>query len=34
MDEFDLIRKYFVPIASVESQFLSNDGAAFKPKVI
>ena len=33
MDEFDLIRKYFVPIASVESQFLSNDGAAFKPKV-
>ena len=33
MDEFDLIRKYFVPISSVESQFLSNDGAVFKPKM-
>ncbi len=33
MDEFDLIRKYLVPIASIESQFLSNDGAVFKPKI-
>ena len=32
MDEFDLIKKYFVPISSIESQFLSNDGAVFKPK--
>ena len=32
MDEFDLIRKYLVPISSAESQFLSNDGAVFKPK--
>ncbi|MDC3063249.1 thiamine-phosphate kinase, partial [Alphaproteobacteria bacterium] len=32
MDEFDLIRKYLVPISSIESQFLSNDGAVFKPK--
>ena len=33
MDEFDLIRKYLVPISSTESQFLSNDGAVFKPKI-
>ena len=33
MDEFDLIRKYLVPISSIESQFLSNDGAVFKPKI-
>ena len=33
MDEFDLIRKYLVPISSIESQFLSNDGAIFKPKI-
>ena len=33
MDEFDLIKKYFVPISSVESQYLSNDGAVFKPKI-
>ena len=33
MDEFDLIKKYLVPISSVESQFLSNDGAVFKPKM-
>ncbi len=33
MDEFDLIKKYFVPISSNESQFLSNDGAVFKPKL-
>ena len=26
MDEFDLIKKYFVPISSIESQNLSNDG--------
>ena len=32
MDEFDLIKKYFVPISSIESQNLSNDGAVFKPK--
>ena len=32
MDEFDLIKKYFVPISSIESQYLSNDGAVFKPK--
>ena len=32
MDEFDLIKKYFVPISSIESQSLSNDGAVFKPK--
>ena len=32
MDEFDLIRKYLMPISSAESQFLSNDGAVFKPK--
>ena len=32
MDEFDLIKKYFVPISSIESQKLSNDGAVFKPK--
>ena len=32
MDEFDLIKKYFVPISSIESQFLSNDAAVFKPK--
>ena len=32
MDEFDLIKKYFVPISSTESQNLSNDGAVFKPK--
>ena len=32
MDEFDLIKKYFVPISSNESQSLSNDGAVFKPK--
>ena len=25
MDEFDLIKKYFVPISSIESQNLSND---------
>ena len=33
MDEFDLIRKYLVPISSTESQFLSNDAAVFKPKM-
>ena len=33
MDEFDLIRKYLMPISSFESQFLSNDGAVFKPKI-
>ena len=32
MNEFDLIKKYFVPISSIESQSLSNDGAFFKPK--
>ena len=32
MDEFDLIKKYFVPISSIESQNLSDDGAVFKPK--
>ena len=32
MDEFDLLKKYFVPISSIESQSLSNDGAVFKPK--
>ena len=32
MDEFDLIQRYFVPISSIESQSLSNDGAVFKPK--
>ena len=32
MDEFELIRKYLMPISSAESQFLSNDGAVFKPK--
>ena len=32
MDEFDLIKKYFAPISSIESQNLSNDGAVFKPK--
>ena len=32
MDEFDLIKEYFVPISSIESQYLSNDGAVFKPK--
>jgi thiamine-monophosphate kinase len=32
MDEFDLIKKYFVPISSIESQNLCNDGAVFKPK--
>ena len=32
MDEFDLIKKYFAPISSTESQNLSNDGAVFKPK--
>ena len=32
MDEFDLIKKYFVPISSIEGQSLSNDGAVFKPK--
>ena len=32
MNEFELIREYFVPISSFESQFLSNDGAVFKPK--
>ena len=32
MDEFDLIQRYFVPISSIESQYLSNDGAVFKPK--
>ncbi len=33
MDEFDLIKKYLAPISSVESQFLMNDGAVFKPKI-
>ena len=33
MDEFDLIKKYLVPISSIEGQFLSNDGAVFKPKI-
>ena len=33
MDEFELIRKYFAPISSIESQFLSNDAAIFKPKI-
>ena len=33
MDEFDLIKKYFAPISSIESQYLSNDGAFFKPKI-
>ena len=33
MDEFDLIKKFFVPISSIESQCLSNDGAVFKPKI-
>ena len=33
MDEFDLIRKYLVPISSLESQYLSNDAAVFKPKI-
>ena len=33
MDEFDLIKKYFAPISSFESQHLSNDGAFFKPKI-
>ncbi len=32
MDEFDLIKKYFAPISSIESQNLLNDGAVFKPK--
>ena len=32
MDEFELIKKYLMPISSIESQFLSNDGAVFKPK--
>ena len=33
MDEFELIQKYLVPISSIESQLLSNDGAVFKPKI-
>ena len=33
MDEFDLIKKYFAPISSIESQSLSNDGAFFRPKI-
>ena len=33
MDEFDLIRKYLAPISSLESQYLLNDGAVFKPKM-
>ena len=33
MDEFELIKKYLVPISSIESQFLSNDGAIFRPKI-
>ena len=33
MDEFDLINRYLVPISSIESQFLKNDGAVFKPKI-
>ena len=33
MDEFDLIKRYLAPISSMESQFLSNDGAVFKPKI-
>ena len=28
-----LIRKYLVPISSLESQYLSNDAAVFKPKI-
>ena len=32
MDEFDLIKKYFAPISSFESQYLTNDGAVFRPK--
>ena len=33
MDEFDLINRYLAPISSIESQFLKNDGAVFKPKI-
>ena len=33
MNEFDLIKRYLAPISSMESQFLSNDGAVFKPKI-
>ena len=33
MDEFELIKKYLLPISSIESQFLSNDGAIFRPKI-
>ena len=33
MNEFELIKRYLAPISSMESQFLSNDGAVFKPKI-